>query len=231
MWICRMSRYEPKISFLRVACGSSVGDHSKSVLDTLAPMMFGYSYSGCRSMTTRPVVMVGKTEKPTRRQDDLLCRPSVGTILITQSTGGDDTGRQWTRSTSRSCMTERATGVQTYNGPLRRQRPRATTVPVAYAQCAVRLGGRRWLFRSFTNRPPGARLPHRVTPSTIVFVFVICIIIYCTRRTLLLRGRNGTIVVDWHKLDYNRLDTTMRGDSVRGYSPVIRHYYILLILM
>lgn len=34
-----MWKYEPKISFLRVACGSSVGDHSKSVLDTLAPII------------------------------------------------------------------------------------------------------------------------------------------------------------------------------------------------
>jgi len=79
--IYQVSRYEPKISFLRVACGSSVGDHSKSVLDTLAPIVFDYSYSGCRRMTTKPVVMVGKTEKPTRRPHGTtiyLCTPSVG---------------------------------------------------------------------------------------------------------------------------------------------------------
>lgn len=36
----------PNISFLRVACGSSVYDHSKSFLDTLAPIFInGILYS------------------------------------------------------------------------------------------------------------------------------------------------------------------------------------------
>lgn len=175
-----MWKYEPKISFLRVACGSSVGDHSKSVLDTLAPIIL--------SAVIRVVAVVNwRWQGPSSWSRGLQNRLVSATRCRTQ-TGVPQNYFYYAIDWSREKRHGVAATKKKRRDLARRVRmtesltstPLTVPVPVAHLRttavvCCL-LGGRWWLFRSLrtVHRVPTANVSLRIPLSVaIVIVFLL----------------------------------------------------------